>query len=194
MRQMTYTRELERCGYVVLGCDVDYDEYGCSVECKPIRMKLTKARNASVELQETLWQRVLRYTDSDLFDDPDSVDFTENHVAIMKGERPDWQLDGFRVFVGGVILYYSNTETLQQAFLWISGLSGLDLEFKCPKNRLGFEPTYQVWTDKTEATINEDFGYIRNEVILKLKDPAKTDDNFVHDGNTIAEITEYAGI
>ena len=48
--------------------------------------------------------------------------------------------------------------------------------------------------DNKHTQEQEDLGYIRNEVKLKLKDPKKADDDLFHSDNTIIEITEYAGI
>lgn len=99
------------------------------------------------------------------------------------------------VFVGGIELFYNNIETKEHAFLWIMGrYAATKLKFECAKNCFGFTPTYYVECYSDRSTIKEDLGYICNEVILKLKDPKKIDDNLFHDNNTVAEITEYAGI
>lgn len=195
MRQMTYTRELDYDGYVVHGYNEDFRGRMGDADFNPIQMKLTKADGMSEEQQETYWDHILKTADSDLFGDPDQVDFTENCAAIVKGKRPDWQLSAFRVSVGIIELFYNNIETKDYAFLWVTSNHGtVKLKFECAKNCFGFKPTYCVNCYRDQTDIEEDLGYIRNDVTLKLKDPKKADDNLFHDHNTIIEITEYAGI
>lgn len=194
MRQMTYTRELDWNGYVVHGYNGDFHDRMGDADFKPIQMKLTKADEMPKERQEMYWDHILKTADSDLFGDPDQVDFTENYAAIVKGKRPDWQMSAFRVSVGIIELYYNNIETKEYAFLWITGGCTMRLRFECAENYFGFKPTYCVDCYHDQSTIKEDLGYIRNEVILKLKDPKKTDDDLFHSHNTIIETTEYASI
>lgn len=196
MRQMAYTRELDCDGYVVHGYNKDFrDCMRGTDDFKPIQMKLAETDKMSKERQEMYWDYILKTADSDLFGDPDQVDFTENYAAIVKGNRPDWQMSAFRVSVGIIGLFYNNIETKDYAFLWITGnYVAVKLTFECAKNYFGFKPTYYVECHSDQSTIEEDLGYIRNEVTLKLKDPKKTDDNLFHDNNTIIETTEYAGI
>lgn len=194
MRQMTYTRELDCDGYVVHGYNRDFRDRTWSDDFKPIQMELTGVNKISKERQEMYWDRILKTADSDLFGDPDQADFTENHAAIIKGKRPDWQLSAFRVSVGIIGLFYNNIETKENAFLWITGNYGAKLTFRCAKNHSGFKTTYCVECYHNKSIIKEDLGYIRSEAILRLKNPEKTDDNLFHDWNTIIETTEYAGV
>lgn len=195
MRQITYTRELEWGGYIVHGYNGDFDNHLGDDDFKPIQMKLAEANKMSKERQEMYWNHLLKTADSDLFGDPDQADFTQNYAAIIKGKRPDWQLSAFRVSVGSIELFYNNIEIKKYAFLWItSNYGAVKLRFECAKNYFGFKPTYYVECHNDQSTIEEDLGYIRNQAMLKLKDPKKTDDNLFHDFNTIIETTEYAGI
>ncbi len=194
MRQMTYTRELDYDGYVVHGYNGDFRDCTGDADFKPIQIKLAEANKMSKERQEKYWDYILETADSDLFGDLDQADFTENYAAIVKGKRPDWQLSAFRVSVGIIELFYNNIKTKNYAFLWIKHCCSMRLEFKCAKNYFGFKPTYYVDCHHDKSIIEEDLGYIRNEVKLKLKDPKKADDDLFHSDNTIIEITEYAGI
>lgn len=200
MRIEEYTRALIGDGYLVLGSNRDWNLHNDST-CVPIKMELTcspAGRPYGNSLEE-----LIRLADSDCFlDDEDTremyPEFHEHYEEIVLGKCPDWQLGAFRVFYGGIELYYGNRLTGETGYLWIMGASRLRLTFVAPRTRLGFDPTYIVRIDcdkdgHSNTEVEEDLGYLRREIHFELQDANKKTDIF-HTDNQNLRITEYAGM
>lgn len=202
MRIISYTKELAEEGYRVIGANPNdgrkWDwEMDTDPGCVPLEMSFVESIVMSQE-------DVIKLADSDMFMDDEYArenyaDFRDNYADILRGECPDWQLNAFRVFVGGVELYFANPKTNDSGFLWIIGAEHLKLTFKAPRTRLGFNPVYEVYIvhengEHLFTRVDEDLGYIRYENEIKLKDPDKKDDNLFHDDNQYLVVTEYAGL
>lgn len=199
MRIEEYKRELKGDGFLVVGSSRDWNSHDSS-KCEPLKMKLTcsTADNPYGIDLETM----IRLADSDLFRDKNlkklAPEFSENYAEIMRGNCPDWQLGAFRVFYGGIQLYYGNRQTGETGFLWIVNAERLCLIFEAPCTRSGFVPTYRIriecradgWSD---TSVEEDLGYLRRELIFELKDPDKKPRIF-HDDNQVLRVIEYVGM
>jgi len=200
MRIEEYTRDLRGDGYLVVGSGRDWNSYNSS-KCAPIKMELTRSplgKPYGIDLNT-----LIRLADSDCFLDNEETrkmypEFREHYAEIMRGEFPDWQLGAFRVYYGGIRLYYGNRQTGESGRLWIANAELLRLTFKTPCTRIGFEPIYHVRIDchsdgECDTEVEEDLGYLRREIHFELKDPNKKTDIF-HTENQILHITEYAGM
>lgn len=198
MRIEGYTRELEGDGYLVIGSDCHTWDPDDSSKYESIKMYLEHlSASGGSDLEE-----MIRLADSDLFHEKFPRErkrfFRENYAEIMRGNCPDWQLGAFRVFYGGIQLYYGDRKTDETGYLWITGAEALYLTFETPPMRSGFVPTYRVEIERFKGEVDgtyvdEDLGYMRRWLRFKLINPdAKTD--IFHTNNQILHITEYAGI
>lgn len=200
MRIEHYERELIDDGFYVVGSDRDKNSHN-DCTCRPIKMSLLRFPSGR-PLCDNL-EELIELADSDMFSDEGlkklAPDFCENYAEIMRGNRSGWQLGAFRVFYGGIQLYYGNPQTHESGFLWVVGASEMYLKFETPRTKLGFTPTYEVRIEESrngrgyDTEIEEDLGYIRREITIKLKDPNQKSSIF-HIGNQIAHVTEYAGM
>ncbi len=189
-----YTKNLIGRGYRVIGGNVEWDD--CfSDNCSSIKMSVTcsKGGRSYSNIEE-----LIKIADSDLFLSKNKSDFCDNFPEIMRGNRPDWKLTAFDVFVGGVELYYRNSNLKENGFLWITEAKNLQLTFIAPQTRLGFKPFYKVSIEYIEKSkyiteIEEDLGYIRFRKEIKLKNPYKKSDGIFHEDNQIMYVTEYVG-
>lgn len=207
MRIVTYEKDLAEEGYRVIGADYrrshrwDWDmttDYGCS----PIHMSLTGT--ADGQSHDDGWKSLISLADSDMFLDNKYArqkysDFRINYAEILRGSHPDWCLSAFKVFVGGIELFFTNLKTEDSGFLWIVGAKCLKLMFKVPCTLFGFDLTYNVHIEHDGeehlfTMVEEDLGFIRYENEIKLKEPDRKDDNFFHDGNQYLVVTEYVGL
>ncbi len=197
MRIESYFRDLNEEGYIVTGSsEIDCADHDAS-RCAPLKMSLV-CHTGFANMEE-----LIRLADSDAFletDDDDSIwgEFRKSYADIMTGKCPDWQLGGFRVFPGGIILYYGNVKTGAIDNLWITGVQAFFMEITAPRTRLGFVPTYNVQVSQCRdgsyhTYVLEDLGYISRELTFHVKDPTKKTDLF-HSGNTSICVTEYAGM
>lgn len=196
MRIEEYTRDLIGDGYLVVGSCRDWNSHNSS-QCAPIKMELTRSplgRPYGVDLDELISDCVLDNEEAKKM----YPEFREHYPAIVRGERPDWQLGAFRVYYGGIRLYYGNRQTGETGSLWIADAVQLRLTFKAPRTQLGFEPTYYVRIDcyhdgECDTEVEEDLGYLRREIHFELKAPYKKTDIF-HTDNQVLHIIEYAGM
>lgn len=205
---MPFKRDLGEEGqYVVTGAndnsDVKWNEdQVMDCNCKPIQMSLTRC--VANEFNNDDLETFIKLANSDMFLDGDYerenyADFRENYAEILRGSRPDWYISAFRLFVGGIQLYFVNSQTHDGGFLWIIGARRLDVTFQAPRTRLGFDPTYHIKIGHDSkrhlyTEVEEDLGYVCYEGELKLKDPSKKDDDLFHSGNQYFEGIEYAGL
>lgn len=200
MRIEEYTRDLTGDGYLVVGSDHDWNSHNSS-QCAPIKMSLTRlplGKPYGIGLDE-----LIRLADSDCFLNNETTkkmypEFRKYYAEIVQGNRSDRQLGAFRVFYGGIRLYYGNRQTGETGYLWIAGAELLRLTFETPRTRLGFKPAYHVRIDcysdgKCDTEVEEDLGYLRREIHFDLKDPHKKTDIF-HTDNQVLHIFEYAGM
>ncbi len=197
MRIEEYARDLRGDGYLVVGSDRDWNSHNSS-RCTPIEMELTRSplgEPYGINLDE-----LIRLVDYASFSNNEGVHKTrpEHYSEIMRGEHPDWQLGAFRVYYGGILLYYGNRQTGETGYVRIANAKLLRLTFKTPRTRLGFEPTYIVRIDcdedgQSNTEVEEDLGYLRREIHFEIKDSCKKTDIFPND-NQILHIFEYAGM
>lgn len=197
MRELTYKIELAENGYIVSRNNGGFD---CFEACRqtdlqqPIRMKMGKR-----DKSEEAWRRLLYYVGSDYFELPKDQEntgneFTDNIIKIMMGNNPDWELSGFKVFAGGVQLFYVNEAKDDRVNFWIRGYEFLNLIFVGPQSKSGITPTYHLTCTATATILEEDFGDSRRHLHFRVKDPCKDDSrNIFHDDNTIVTITEFIG-
>lgn len=198
MRIESYTRNLGDDGYLVVGSDKNWNLHDSS-SCRPIKMSLTCWPDSNEPECDNL-EELIRLADSDMFIPTDNQEeFSRNYANIVRRNYPDWQLGAFRIFVGGIALYYGNTCTHETGFLWMIGANNLRLTFEAPCTRLGFIPSYKVDIRHKDGKccrtyVEEDLGYIRREIYFHLRNPHKVDDDIYHRGNQYIEVTEYAGV
>lgn len=203
MRIEEYTRKLTGDGYIVTGGHKSWDDHN-SAKCAPIKMSLPcyPGTDQPCYICDSL-DELVQLIDSDMFlpgeYDEGVEDFRQNYVDIFKGFYPDWQLGAFKVFVGGIALYYGNIKTGAKGLLWIIGAKKLRLTFQAPRTRLGFEPIYNVWIKHDngihcKTQVEEDLGYVHREIDFTLTNPNKSDDDLFHWDNQTLKIIEYAGI
>lgn len=208
MRAMPFTRDFGEEGeYIVIGTndnsDIKWDEdkvMDCN--CKPIQMSLTRC--VANRFGDDDLKAFIGLADSDMFmggyyERKNYADFRKNYAEILRGNRPDWYISAFRLFVGGIQLYLINPQTHDNGFLWVVGARRLDITFQAPRTRLGFAPTYHIKIKHEggrhlHTEVKEDLGYVRYEGELKLKDPRRKDDDLFHSGNQYFEGMEYAGL
>lgn len=199
MRIEEYARELEGDGFLVVGSSRDWNSHDSS-KCEPLKMSLTCSSTGNpygISLET-----MIQLAESDFFRDKNmkelAPEFSENYAEIMRGNRPDWQLGAFRVFYGGIQLYYGNRQTRETGSLWIVNAERLCLTFEAPRMSSGFVPTYRVriecdedgWSD---TSVEEDLGYLHRELMFELKDPDKKSRIF-HEGNQVLRVIEYVGM
>ena len=207
MRITTYKRDLVEDGYRVIGVDYGSDhrwDWDMSTDCRCISIQMSLTGTADGQSHDDGWKSLISLADSDMFLDNEyarreHADFRINYAEIMRGSHPDWYLSAFKVFVGGITLFFVNPKTDDSGFLWIVGAKCLKLAFKVPYTRLGFDTIYNVHIEHDGeehlfTMVEEDLGYIRYENEIKLKEPGKKDDNFFHDGNQYLVVTEYIGL
>lgn len=212
MRIMPFVRrfdgETDVSEYIVIGANDRKtnwsDDDTTSSECSPIQMTINKCKVLGQPCNTGNMEAFINAVDSDMFkggyyEQGGYTDFRENYADIIRGHRHDWLLSAFRVSVGIITLYFVNPQTLNSGFLWITEAQCLDITFQTSRTRLGFSPVYDIHIShsgkKHNCTrIKEDLGYIRYEGELKLIDPHKKDDDFLHHGNQIYVGVEYAGI
>ncbi|MCI8980458.1 MAG: hypothetical protein HFE52_07305 [Clostridia bacterium] len=198
MRIESYTRDIRGDGYLVVGSGKNWNSHDSS-SCRPIKMSLTCWPDSNEPVCDNL-EELICLADSDMFTPPDNQEeFSRNYANIVRRNCPDWQLGAFRVFVGGIALYYGNTRNHEAGFLWIIGANNLRLTFEAPRTRLGFAPIYKVDIRHKDGRcfqtcVDEDLGYIRREIYFHLRDPHKADDDIYHRDNQYIEVTEYAGV
>lgn len=211
MRITTYSRDVKRDstigyeGYMVIGADTNLNkrwdfDMNTDKECLPLKMTCPK-RPLSAYSNEL--ERLISLSKSDLFDDAGRVSiqhiFVDSYAEIVRGNRPGWYISAFRVFVGGIELFFTGPKDEGHGFSWIIG-NDLRLRFEAPRTRLGFTPTYDISIrvdgkgNSEKTLVTEDLGYVIFENELKLIDPEKQGDNIFHDGNQYITVTEYAGI
>ena len=173
MRELTYKIELAGNGYIVSGNNGSFD---CSEAChqtdlrQPIQMKMAKRDNS-----EEAWKRLLRYIGSDCFELPKTMkktgnEFADNIIEIMMGNNPDWELSGFKVFAGGVQLFYVNEAKDDRVNFWIRGYEFLNLIFEEPQSKSGITPTYHLTHTTTATILEEDFGDSHRRLQFRIKD------------------------
>ncbi len=197
MRELTYKIELAGNGYIVSGNNGSFD---CFEACRqtnlrqPIQMKMAKRDNS-----EEAWKRLLRYIGSDCFELPKDQEntgneFADNIIEIMMGNHPDWELSGFKVFAGGVQLFYVNEAKDDRVNFWICGYEFLNLIFEGPQSKSGITPTYHLTYTATATILEEDFGNSHRRLQFRIKDRWKDDSHDIfHNDNTIVTITEFIG-
>lgn len=204
MREVTYKRDLQENCYRVMAGDTDWEDIDRYFPGKDIKVSPIYFPDGQTIRGDSL-KCLSQLADSDIFHDKNlrggkaDQDFCANYTDIIQGNRPDWILNGLEVFVGGIKLTYYNPVARSYDFLWIIGAQDLQLEFRTPRTRLGFDPAYKVYIrhdDKGHlyTTVKEDLGYMRCENRFFLKDPNKKGDNIFHTGNQYLEVTEYAGM
>ena len=158
-----YTRELEGNGYLVVGSDCRTWNSEDSGNYESIKMSLGHLCGGGIDLEE-----MIRLTDSDLFHEKfpreRSRFFCENYAEIMRGNCPEWQLGAFRVFYGGIQLYYGNRKTDETGYLWITGAEALYLTFETPPMCSGFIPTYRVEIERFKGEV--DGTYVEEDLAL----------------------------
>lgn len=194
MRIENYTRELTEDGYMVVGSSTyDIEPYDVDMYA-PIKMSLfcgafcNLAPNAG-PVYDNLEELIeIAEVTSDY-----SEDFAENYAEIMRGNRPDWHLGRFDVYVGGITLYFGNRTTGETGSVCIDEARELWLTFECPRTRLGFDPIYNVRIlhgEDTETMVEEELGYMYRRIYFKLKDSARESDGGFPEDNQYLEITE----
>ncbi len=205
MRIETYKRELTEYGYTVIGSSWDYNQHD-NYSCPPISMTLTDTYGfPPVRLDHPLCDNLeelikIAELGVDPEDDESYVDFCKNYAEIMRGNRSDWQLGEFEVFVGGLTLSFGNRLTQETGWLSIVGARRLRLTFKTPRSVLGFDPTYYVHIEHDNdgkhllTKVTEDLGYMRRENNFKIKDDEVEEDGTNFQSGQYLEITEYTGI
>lgn len=198
MRIENYTRELMEDGYRVVGSSTydiepyDFDSY------EPIRMSLScgafccpapNGKPAYDNLEELIGIAEPNHGESE--------DFEDNYAEIIRGNRPDWHLGGFDVYVGGITLYFGNRTTEENGWVHIIGAKELWLTFKCPRTRLGFAPVYNVRIEHKKeplTMVEEELGYMYRRIYFKLRNPDCKDGNIQQRNNQYLEITECVGL
>nr|WP_300569522.1 hypothetical protein [uncultured Acetatifactor sp.] len=200
MRYEMYTRELIEDGYRVVGSSTyDIEPYDFASYDS---IKMTSCRvhfDCSISQDESVCNNfgaLIEFAETNHGDD--SEDFEENYAEIMRGNRPDWHLGGFEVFVDGITLFFGNHVNGDVGWVYITGARHLQLAFECSRTRLGFDPKYDIYIEhflerEPITRVEEDLGYIYRRIDFKLKDPNRKD-NICHEGNQYIEITEYAGM
>lgn len=203
MKIEEYKRELTGDGYRIVGSTVYGTENYDYASYKPIEMFLSRGslccpapsnRPFYDNLEDLINIAKTEIPCSNAITD----DFEENYAEILRGNRPDWQLGGFTVFVGGIELGFGHPESGTVAFLFLVGAQRLWLTFKAPRTRLGFSPVYNVRIKHDGkkhcfTKVEEDLGYTYREVEFKLIDPARKDD-ILHTDNQYLKVTEYTDL
>lgn len=198
MRIENYTRELIGDGYMIIGSSTyaiepyNFDAYD------PIEMSLShgtfccpspNGKPVYDNLEELIKVAEPNHGESE--------DFEDNYAEIIRGNRQDWHLGGFCVFVGGITLYFGNQTTEETGWVNIIGVEKLWLTFKCSRTRLGFNPIYNVriMHGKNVLTmVEEDLGYIYRRVCFKPPKSHCKNDNTQHEKRQYLEISEYTDL
>lgn len=205
MRSENYKRMLTNEGYMVMGSGRNWNSYD-PARCAPIKMSLTNSGQSDEPIYDNL-EELIQLADSDMFHpilpriqecSKADEDFCMHYAEIIRGDRLDWQLHAFCVFVGGIQLYYGNRKANDYGYLWINKPERLKLTFRTARTLLGFDPIYKVTINHRNdgsfwTYVEEDLGYIRREISFHLVNP--TIQNAMRDyDNQYINVIEYVGI
>jgi len=180
MKIEEYTRELIGEGYTVIGSAVygkdnfvDFGRYApitMSLSSGPLHHPMPNGRPIYDNLDD-----IISIARPEIpYDDEITGGFEKNYAEVMRGNRPDWQLGGFSVSAGCILLGFGHPESGDAAFLDISGAQNLWLTFRTSRTRLGFDPVYNVHIKHSGKNhlltkIEEDLGYVYREIEFKEK-------------------------
>lgn len=203
MKIEEYKRELTGNGYRIVGSTVYSKEDHDYASCEPIEFFLSRGSfcrpSPSDEPFYDNLEDLIAIAETEIPDFNEiTEDFEKNYAEILRGNRPDWQLGGFTVFVGGIELGFGHLESGAEVFLFLVGAQKLWLTFKAPRTRLGFNPIYNVRIEHDGkkhcfTKVEEDLGYTYREIEFKLIDPTRKD-NVLHTDNQYLEVTEYTDV
>lgn len=194
MRIEESRRELTGKGYRIVSTTGDYENHS-NYYGDPIKMSLTHLHGHI--LCNNLEELISTAEPESAFEGECS--FEEIYGDLMRGIRSDWQLGEIEVYPGGIMLGYGggDTELPYEGQVYIRGIE-LDLTFKTPRTRLGFDPIYRVCvqcgSDGTLSTrVDEDLGYMRRTIYFAPKGIAKTDEILPADSQVV-RILECVGM
>jgi hypothetical protein len=200
MRIEKYTRKLVDGAYRVIGGSTyssnfyNYDEY------EPIKMSLSKGTfNCPTPNGGSIYDNFEELIRLAKVMSDDSGDFAENYAEIMRGNRLDWYLGGFDVFIGGISLNFANRSTREIGWVDITDAPRLWLTFETPRTRLGFIPRYNVHIvydgeNRCITTVEEDQGYLYRLIEFEPEDITGGNAGHSRDIPQYMKITEYAGM
>ena len=200
-----YYKDLGQSHYSVIAPNVGWDNdcfeyYGVELKIAPVETTefgLNRYKNSLNELAARA--RTDEDDASDGYTKPYDKDFFANYRAIILGKRPDWVLNGFKVFYGGMYLTYVN-KTEGSGLITVANTRDTYLKFIAPQTRYGFEPTYEVEIRRDvkgvvhRTIIREDLGYVRYEKKIKLKNAQLPPGNDNHLGNEYIVGRMFSGI
>lgn len=194
MRIEESRRKLTGKGYRIISTTGDYNDHS-NYYGDPIEMSLTH-RDGHV-FCDNLEELISAAEPETAFEA--ECNFKEIYGDLMRNIRPDWQLGEVEAYSDGIMLGYGggDDERPYEGRVYIRKIE-LDLTFKTPRTRLGFDPVYRVrvrrGSDGTFSTrVDEDLGYVRRTIYFDPKNEDKANEIFPVDSQVI-RILEYAGM
>lgn len=199
MRIEKYTRELVDGAYRVIGGSTYSDNFYNYDEYEPIKMSLSRGSfNRPTPNGNPIYDNFEELIRLAKVMSDDSGDFAENYAEIMRGNRLDWYLGGFDVFIRGISLNFANRSTREIGWVDITDAPRLWLTFETPHTRLGFIPRYNVHIvrdgKKRYTTVEENQGYLYRLIEFEPEDIAGSNAGHNRDIPQYMKITEYAGM